>query len=108
LFTPRGGHSAVYKYGGANREFNTHGTKFTPGGQLCPWDQSLPLGAKLRMGLWGRCYDHSIMCFLPIFGKKMTFFLKSNANFSKIGCIRNLKRLVDFSPNFWAKIFLKS
>jgi hypothetical protein len=28
------------------------GTKFTPGGQLRPWAQSLPLGAKLRMGLW--------------------------------------------------------
>jgi hypothetical protein len=31
------------------------GTKFTPVGQLCPWGSSLPLVAKLRMGLCRFC-----------------------------------------------------
>jgi hypothetical protein len=31
---------------GANREFLSQGTKFTPGGQISTWGQSLPLGAK--------------------------------------------------------------
>jgi hypothetical protein len=27
---------------------------------------------------WGRCYDHSFLRFLPIFGEKMAFFYKTN------------------------------
>jgi hypothetical protein len=36
------------------------GTKFTPVGQLCSWGQSLPLGAKLIMGLRIHSYDREI------------------------------------------------
>jgi hypothetical protein len=27
---------------------------------------------------WGRCYDHNFLRFFPIFGKKLTFFSKTN------------------------------
>jgi hypothetical protein len=65
----------VSKNGGANREFpprgylhpRPQGTKFTPGGQLHPWGQSLPLGAKLRMGL-RPCTRHYIQTLCSISG----------------------------------------
>jgi hypothetical protein len=45
-FTSRGEHSLVF------RRMEGWTENFTPRGQLHPWGQSLPLGAKLRMGLW--------------------------------------------------------
>jgi hypothetical protein len=43
--------STVYKNGGANREFYPQGINSPLTWQLRPWGQSLPLRAKLRMGL---------------------------------------------------------
>jgi hypothetical protein len=47
----------VLKNGGVNRQFHPQGitspqgTKFTPGWQLHPWGQNLPVDVNLRMGL---------------------------------------------------------
>jgi hypothetical protein len=51
-FTPTGEHSLLFrqKNGGANREFHPKGITSTPGDKIHPWGQSLPLGARLRMG----------------------------------------------------------
>jgi hypothetical protein len=57
-FTPKGDHSLLFRvmegrtYNFIPRELlHPQGTKFNLGGQLRPWGQSLPPGAKLRMGL---------------------------------------------------------
>jgi hypothetical protein len=48
-FTPRGEHSLLFrKMEGRTEDLHPRGTKFTPGGQL---RQSLPIRAKLRVGL---------------------------------------------------------
>jgi hypothetical protein len=58
---------------------------------------------------WGRCYDHRR--FLPIFGKKLAFFLeKDNVMIQflhKLGS-SNLGQDGIFWPNVWANIILKS
>jgi hypothetical protein len=49
--TPRGEQSLLFRRMEGQTEFHPQGTKFTPGGQIRPWGQSLPLGAKLRADL---------------------------------------------------------
>jgi hypothetical protein len=44
-FTPRGEHSLLF------RRMEGQTENFTPEGQIRPWGKSLPLGAKLTMGL---------------------------------------------------------
>jgi hypothetical protein len=56
-FTPGSEHSLLFKrMEGQAMNFNptsTQGDKIHPWGTTSPWgSQSLPLGAKLRMGLW--------------------------------------------------------
>jgi hypothetical protein len=63
---------------------------------------------KLIRSPWGRCYDHNFLRFLPIFGEKIGVFSKNQCCdqlFSKF--VLSQKRQF-FSPNFSAKIFLKS
>jgi hypothetical protein len=61
-FTPRCEHSLLFRRMEGRTEFPPEGTKFTPGGQLRPWGQSFPLGAKLRMGLWRRISRFQTRC----------------------------------------------
>jgi hypothetical protein len=35
--------------------------------------------ANFERQTWGRCYDHNFLRFLPMFGKKLSFFSKTNA-----------------------------
>jgi hypothetical protein len=65
------------------------------------------LNRKMR----GRCYDENFRRFLPIFGgKKMTLLSKNKVMitfFQKLAVL-GAKKPPILSPNFWAKIFLKS
>jgi hypothetical protein len=52
--------------------------------------------------IWGRCYDHNFLRFLPIFGEKMAFFSKTNV------MIKNYHNLALFwvkNANFFAISF---
>jgi hypothetical protein len=49
-FTPRGEHSLLFRRMEGQTESHPQRTKFTPGGQIRPWGQSLAPGVKLRMG----------------------------------------------------------
>jgi hypothetical protein len=68
-FTPRGEHSLLFR---RNRKYHPQGTKFSPGDNFAPGCQSLPLGAKLRMGLsviqlWSFLWDKPPWCFIKPF-----------------------------------------
>jgi hypothetical protein len=61
----------------------------------------------LTPAAWGRCYDHNLMRFLPIFGEKIGVFLKRLEVMIKLSqkssCSLSKKR--HFSPLFCENIF---
>jgi hypothetical protein len=52
--------------------------------------------------IWGRCYDHNFLRFLPIFGEKIGVFLK-NQCYDPI--LHNLDLFLAKNANFFAKFF---
>jgi hypothetical protein len=61
----------------------------------------------LTAGSWpgGRCYDHNFLRFLPNFGEKMAFFLKTNV---MVQMFQKLKPLWTKNANFFANFFRKN
>jgi hypothetical protein len=52
--------------------------------------------------IWGRCYDHNFLRFLPIFAKKLAFFSKTNV---MIKFLHNLALFRVKNANFFAEFF---
>jgi hypothetical protein len=92
-FTPRGEYSLLFRRMEGRTENFTPGDNLTPRGQnsslvdnFAPGGQSLPLGAKLRMGRRIQSYDHTsynasavkICAFLKTGIFSTTFFLSSH------------------------------
>jgi hypothetical protein len=53
----------------------------------------------------GQCYDHNFRRFLPIFGEKMVFFMKTNV---MIQFLHNLAFVLSKKRHFFAKFFGKN